>query len=84
MPEGSVLMLKSFEKSDTNYVTQGGTLVASVSAVSGKNEIKVTDSSGLLGGNKIVAFLLKSGELIAQSDPAVVTEEADFTITQEG
>ena len=46
--------------------------------------VSYTHLSGLLGGNKIVAFLLKSGELIAQSDPAVVTEEADFTITQEG
>ena len=43
----------------------------------------VLDSAGFLlqEANKIVAFLLQNGTVIAQTEPAVVTAIPDFTVT---
>ena len=84
LPENSMLLLKSFGKNDSDYVTQGGTLAASQSAVSGINNINITYPEALKDGNKMVAFLMNAGELLAQSEPVSITGEEDFVVTQEG
>ena len=82
IPESCVLLVKQYGADETAFTTQGGTLVGSRFGVSA-GKVSLTPQSALGKNAKLVAFLLKDGAVIAQTEPETVTAAADFTVTLE-
>ena len=82
IPENCVLLVKQYDAEETSFTTQGGTLVGSQFGVSA-GKLSLTVQNALGKGTKLVAFLLKDGAVIAQTEPKTVTATADFTVTLE-
>ena len=61
-------------------ITQEGVLVNSSFGVS-KGNMVLDSKVSFAGGEKVVAFLLHNGTVIAQTEPAVVKAIHDFTVT---
>ncbi len=80
IPDGCVLLVKQYDAKETSFTTQGGTLVGSKFNFS-SGKISLAPQNLLVKDNKIVAFLLQSGTVLAQSEPAIVTAVPDFTIS---
>ena len=77
LPEGSAILLKSFEKGATDFKADKGTphgYFANVHA--GDNELALQTSSGALRDGCLVAFLMKGGSAIAQSEPVAISYTA--------
>ena len=84
IPDGSILLLKSYDSSATSFATTEGTPLGVISnPTAGKNTLTLASGAELTAGRKVVAFLLNSGELVVQSQPVTVTKAQDFTITKE-
>ena len=84
VPEGTGLLVKSYDKSATELAYDEGTpqgYTANVSA--GTITHKFTDRDALSAGKKVVAFLLNGGKPVATSDPVVITQGAYSTPTIE-
>lgn len=85
IPDGSILLLKSYDSSATSFATTEGTPLGVISnPTAGKNTLTLASGAELTAGQKVVAFLLNKGELVVQSQPATITKAQDFIITQEG
>ena len=82
IPENCVLLVKQYDAEETSFTTQGGTLVGSQFGVSA-GKLSLTVQNALGKGTKLVAFLLKDGAVIAQTEPKTVTATTDFTVTLE-
>lgn len=82
IPENCVLLVKQYDAEETSFTTQGGTLVGSQFGVSA-GKLSLTVQNALGKGTKLVAFLLKDGAVIAETEPKTVTATADFTVTLE-
>ncbi len=80
IPENCVLLVKQYGAEENSFTTQGGTLVGSRFGVSA-GKVSLTPQNAPGKGAKLVAFLLKDGAVIAQTEPKTVTAAADFTIT---
>lgn len=75
LPDGSILLVKSFPGDAASYAYDGGTLVKTLTTVSDFNWIRASDFTNPLAANtKLVAFLLTGGEVVAQSQPVAVSE----------
>ena len=84
IPDGSILLLKSYDSSATSFATTEGTPLGVISnPTAGKNTLTLASGTELTAGRKVVAFLLNSGNVAAQSQPVTVTKTQDFTITKE-
>ena len=84
IPDGSILLLKSYDSSATSFATTEGTPLGVISnPTAGKNTLTLASGTELTAGRKVVAFLLNSGNVAAQSQPVTVTKVQDFTITKE-
>ncbi len=85
VPTGSVLLVKSYSAGTTSFSTTTGTAIGNASPSGiGACTVSLWDSATLSAGQIVVGFLLKSGELQAQSQPVTVTEAkpaALFTVT---
>lgn len=82
LPEGTMLLLKRYEADTTSFTTQTGTFVASGSVEAAGEQVLTV--SGLVSGEKLVAFLLHNGNLLAQSDAVTIGAQKPaslFTIT---
>ena len=85
IPDGSILLLKSYDSSATSFASDQGMPLGVISSVTaGKNTLTLEAGKELTAGQKVVAFLLNSGNAIAQSQPVTVTKAQDFIITKEG
>lgn len=85
IPEGSILLLKRYDGSATSFATTEGTPLGVISSpTADKNTLTLASGTELTEGQKVVAFLLNSGNVAAQSQPVTVTKAQDFTITKEG
>ena len=71
---GSVLILRSFEKDTTEYTLSGGSWVATQANAESKTYALAPAETAIASGRKLVAFILNSGEIIAQSQPVIITE----------
>ena len=81
VPSDSVLMLKSYAASTTTFEWTAGTWKNSLTDVSaGTHNIEV---SNLTAGEKLVAFLMNNGKLVAQSEPVMVKSASTSTKTPE-
>lgn len=74
IPTGSVLILRSFEADTTEYTTAGGSWVATQANAESKTYALAPAETAIASGRKLVAFILNSGEIIAQSQPVIITE----------
>lgn len=74
IPTGSVLILRSFETDTTEYTTAGGSWVATQANAESKTYALAPAETAIASGRKLVAFILNSGEIIAQSQPVIITE----------
>ena len=80
IPENGVLLVKKYDAAATSLITQEGVLVNSSFGVS-KGNMVLNSKVSFAGGEKVVAFLLHNGTVIAQTEPAVVKAIPDFTVT---
>lgn len=71
---GSVLILRSFEKDTTEYTLSGGSWVATQANAESKTYALAPAETAIASGRKLVAFILNSGEIVAQSQPVIITE----------
>ena len=74
IPTGSVLILRSFEKDTTEYTLSGGSWVATQANAESKTYVLAPAETAITSGRKLVAFILNSGKIIAQSQPVIITE----------
>lgn len=84
IPENAVVLIKSYSKDTTEFAMSGGTWVGSLfSPVKGSNMV-TPQADSLKTGDKVVAFVQEGGVIYAQSEPVVIEEAGDFTVTNEG
>ena len=81
VPEGSMILVKSYPADTLEFAMTGGTWVASKFDVSA-GTYTITPNTGVLSaGDKVVAFLQKGGDISAQSVPVSVQQSVPFVIT---
>lgn len=73
-PENGIVLVKRYSATD-EIATQTGTFVSSFEATAGNHTIDLSALSPLTPGERVVAFILVSGEVKAQSKVAVVAGE---------
>ena len=85
VPAGSILLAKSYPTGTTTFATNDGTAMGTASpSGAGDCTVSLWDDVTLSVGEIVVGFLLKGGELQAQSQPVTVTEAkpaALYTVT---
>ena len=73
IPSGSVLILRSYDAGETKFETSGGTWVATQASAEAKTYVLSSAEAAMTAGRKLVALVLSSGTVIAQSQPVVIT-----------
>ncbi len=77
VPDGALILLKSYDVGVTAFKTNEGTTNGSLSgAKAGTNTVEPTFKS-LESGKQLVAFVLSDGSPVAQSDPVTVSTGQD-------
>ena len=72
IPSGSVLILCSYDADATKFETSGGTWVATQTDAEAKTYVLSPAKAAMVAGQKLVALVLSSGTVIAQSDPVII------------
>lgn len=67
IPSGSVLILRSYDAGETKFETSGGTWVATQASAEAKTYVLSSAEAAMTAGRKLVALVLSSGTVIAQS-----------------
>ena len=73
IPSGSVLILRSYDADATKFETFGGVRAATQANAEAKTYVLSPAEAAMTAGRKLVALVLSSGTVIAQSDPVVIT-----------
>ena len=87
VPEGALLLVKSYDAGTTEFLTTGGTPLGVVNPVSAGDVTLPVSGDALTAGRIVAAFLLKDGVVQAQSQPVTVSEPKPavlFTVTPKG
>lgn len=87
IPEGALLLVKSYDAGTTEFLTTGGTPLGVVNPVSAGDVTLPVSGDALTAGRIVAAFLLKDGAVQAQSQPVTVSEPKPavlFTVTPKG
>ena len=79
IPEGAMILVKQYPGETTSFVTTGGTFAGSAFDVT-KGSLTLNFTGTLEAGNKLAAFLLKDGEVLASTGPVTVVGVPDFTV----
>ena len=72
IPSGSVLILRSYDADATTFETSGGAWAATQANAEAKAYVLSTKEDAMVAGRKLVALVLSSGTVIAQSDPVII------------
>ena len=72
VPEGAILLAKSYPAGTTEFLTTGGTPLGVVNPASAGDVTLPVSGDALTAGRIVVAFLLKDGAVQAQSQPVTV------------
>lgn len=72
IPSGSVLILRSYDADATKFETSDGTWVATQTGAEAKTYVLSPAKAAMVAGQKLVALVLSSGTVIAQSDPVII------------
>ncbi len=81
IPDGSTLLLKSYDSSTTEFAMNEGTWVGSAFDLTADTYTVTPQTGSLAGDRKLVAFVQNSGTIVAQSAPVVIQTAKPFTIT---
>lgn len=73
IPSGSVLILRSYDADATIFETSGGAWAATQANAEAKTYVLSSAEAAMTAGRKLVALVLSSGTVIAQSQPVVIT-----------
>ena len=90
IPSGSVLILHSYDADATTFETSGGAWAATQANAEAKAYVLSTKEDAMVAGRKLVALVLSSGTVIAQSQPVVITaaqtpdEKTTVTLLESG
>ena len=79
IPEGAMILVKQYPGETTSFVTTDGTFAGSAFDVT-KGSLTMNLTGTLTAGNKLVAFLLKDGQVLASTDPVTIAAVPDFTV----
>ena len=72
IPSGAVLILHSYDADATKFETSDGTWVATQTGAEAKTYVLSPAKAAMVAGRKLVALVLSSGTVIAQSDPVII------------
>ena len=72
IPSGSVLILRSYDADATTFETSGGAWAATQANAEAKAYVLSTKEDAMVAGRKLVALVLSSGTVIAQSQPVAI------------
>ena len=72
IPSGAVLILRSYDADATKFETSDGTWVATHTGAEAKTYVLSPAKAAMVAGRKLVALVLSSGTVIAQSDPVII------------
>ena len=72
IPSGSVLILRSYDADETKFETSGGAWAATQANAEAKAYVLSPAKAAMVAGQKLVALVLSSGTVIAQSDPVII------------
>ena len=72
IPSGAVLILRSYDADATKFETFDGTWVATQTGAEAKTYVLSPAKAAMVAGQKLVALVLSSGTVIAQSDPMII------------
>ena len=72
IPSGAVLILRSYDADATKFETSDGTWVATQTGAEAKTYVLSPAKAAMVAGRKLVALVLSSGTVIAQSDPVII------------
>ena len=72
IPDGAVLILRSYDADETKFETSGGVRAATQANAEAKAYVLSTKEDAMVAGQKLVALVLSSGTVIAQSDPVII------------
>ena len=72
IPSGSVLILRSYDADATIFETSGGAWAATQANAEAKAYVLSPAKAAMVAGQKLVALVLSSGTVIAQSDPVII------------
>ena len=72
IPSGSVLILRSYDADATKFETFGGVRAATQANAEAKTYVLSPAEAAMTAGRKLVALVLSSGTVIAQSDPVII------------
>ncbi len=81
VPEGAILLLKSYDAGETTFGTDKGTPLGVLSSIKTGENTFTTLNNALKSGKQLVAFVLSDGSPVAQSDPVTVSMGQDFAVT---
>lgn len=84
IPEGSVLLIKSYESGTTEFQMSQGAWVGSAFDVTAQSCEIIPQSGSLAAGKLLVAFLQREGSILAQSAPTEIQKAQPFTIQLNG
>lgn len=79
IPEGAMILVKQYPTETTSFATTDGTFAGNVFDVT-KGALAMNLTGKLTAGNKLVAFLLKDGQVLASTDPVTIAAVPDFTV----
>ena len=79
IPEGAMILVKQYPGETTSFVTTDGTFAGSAFDVT-KGSLTMNLTGTLTAGNKLVAFLLKDGQVLSSTDPVTIAAVPDFTV----
>lgn len=78
VPEGAMLLVKSYSEDETDYVMNKGSFVANqFNVTAGEINIDISNAS-LAEGDRITAFLQSQGTVYAQTAPVTLTARPEF------
>ena len=79
IPEGAMILVKQYPTETTSFATTDGTFAGNVFDVT-KGALAMNLTGILTAGNKLVAFLLKDGQVLSSTDPVTIAAVPDFTV----
>lgn len=83
IPDGALLLVKKYASTDTTFATNQGTFLGNKDNLT-KGTLTFTPTTKIAENDKIVAFMLQSGNVVAQSEPVSVTYRPAFSIALDG
>lgn len=80
---GSILLVKCYDADTTEFLSYQGTPLGVIQNIAA-TDYTFTPSANVAAGQKLVAFIMNSGEILAQSAPVQVEKSIPFEVSMSG